>query len=283
MRSKIIGLLLLPVLLGLSSKASAQTFSYPIPADGKSYTLTFNPGTSSAAILQVYYEVRGNQTQVHGAGFRSALGTRGRMALVVMKSREKAAAAAARISQGIVQEFYLADGKTAKEVKVAAENFEVGAGGALLVRKDTCGWKSNAKQLMVLELRFDQVDAATLAAGFQMEVGTQVGTYRGSRIASIKPVSDGKYAPRPLLLIHTISGGSDLVTLSSWARSKLRSSRPLKVEDLVYWRGFVLNRIVAANILRGGKATVDVFNGAAAYSACITLRRTRQRVNGYPG
>lgn len=107
---------------------------------------------------------------------------------------------------------------------------------------------------------------------------------QGGREASIKPVSDGKYAPRPLLLMRSLGACGQSLRLVEWGPSrpvKLTSMRPY---DMLPYHGMVLNRTpLGPSELRGGSGTFELSTSYESYGVCMSLVAQRQRVNGYPG
>lgn len=156
----------------------------------------------------------------------------------------------------------------------------------LLVRKDTCNAKSNSVYLVRLDISLSGVSAQDFANGFQIQVSSNVINYAGRRAASIKPNSDGKFAPRPLYLMATTGGfgGNERINVVKFSKNKPGSPKKVRVEDYVYYRGYTLARAVADSTLRmGGKANVELQSDNAVYSVCFRMSKSRQKVNGYPG
>ncbi len=105
----------------------------------------------------------------------------------------------------------------------------------------------------------------------------------GGKEATIKPISDGKFAPQPLLLMNYLGFCGQSIKITKWSGGKPVSSTDAKVFDLIHYRDLILTRTPIGNYLVGGEATVQLFDQNSGYGACFTLERKRQRVNGYPG
>jgi hypothetical protein len=135
-----------------------------------------------------------------------------------------------------------------------------------------------------MKVDLSRVNPSTLGSGVTLKATFRERRYTGSRAASIKPVSDGMFAPSPLLMMSSLYS-REAITQSRWSRAgKLQRKTPVRIENYVYYRGLSLTRSVVTNLLRqGGKATFDLSNGERAYSVCFKMQRIRQRVNGYPG
>jgi hypothetical protein len=158
-----------------------------------------------------------------------------------------------------------------------------GNSASIMIRKDTCGAKSSANYFVRVDLNLAGVDPQIRANGFEIQAAVLAQGYKGSRAASLKPESDGKFAPRPLLLLSTTGGylgGNESAAVVRWSRGKVKSVQHLRVEDYVGWQGKVLARIVAPP-LNGGKAVVELSSKSAMYSVCFQMVRKRQRYNGY--
>jgi hypothetical protein len=153
-----------------------------------------------------------------------------------------------------------------------------------VVQKDACS-KINS-YVVRIRVSLAKVDPAVLAAGFKVAARIQESEYPGGKIASLKPVSDGRFAPRPLLLMQSL-GGSQWVNLVSWKNGKPRILKKVAASSYpAYWRGYVLSRIVADTLLSGGrgeKANFELTNGSSIYNVCGKRARVRWRANGYPG
>ena len=159
------------------------------------------------------------------------------------------------------------------------DNASLDLGGVF--RKDACNSRVS-KYLIKVTMDFSGVDAARFPQGITVRFRGLENIYKGNRAASIKPVSDGKFAPAPLLLTNSISY-DDTINVMKWTKGKPKKVADVDVEDKVYYRGFVLSRSVASSVLNGGYASVDTVSDYQSYGACLNMVRSRQRVNGYPG
>lgn len=157
--------------------------------------------------------------------------------------------------------------------------------GTAMLMKDACAPKINS-YLVRFIVDLSAVDPASYATGFTVTGGIALG--KGTKAAlSIKPVSDGKFAPRPLLLVESMgygyyNGGGEKLEIVKWKGAKPAKAQTAKINDYVYYRGYRLARVVA-NFLTGGSATAQISNGSQVGSACVQLVKKRQRINGYPG
>lgn len=159
------------------------------------------------------------------------------------------------------------------------DNASLDLGGVF--RKDSCNSRVS-KYIVKVTLDFSGVDITKFPQGITVRFHGLENVYKGKRAASVKPVSDGRFAPAPLLLMTSVSYDED-VEIMKWTKGKPKQVATVDIEDRVYYRGFVLSRSVASSILSGGKASVDKVSDYQSYGACLSMTRTRQRVNGYPG
>ena len=152
------------------------------------------------------------------------------------------------------------------------------------LQKDNCSKTKN--YLVRIRVNISKVAPDILASGFQIAARIQEAQYKGGRAASLKPVSDGMYAPRPLLLMQSV-GGSQWINLVKWNKKKPKIIKKVSTSSsLVYYRGYVLTRTVADSLLAGGrgqKVNFEATNGNTIYNICGKQARVRWRVNGYPG
>ena len=150
-----------------------------------------------------------------------------------------------------------------------------------IVRKDTCGTTAKDSYLVLFDIDVSKISEKERQSGYTIEVSARRIVHAGSRASTLKPVSEGKFAPRALFLLSATGAyGQEQLNIVRWSRG-LPSVRRAKVEDYVYYRGLTLARSVAEPFLRGGKATVEIQSRAGLYSVCFSLTKSRQRVNGY--
>ena len=154
------------------------------------------------------------------------------------------------------------------------------------LQKDTCGTKPKSKYILAIRVDLTQIDPAFFQSGFQVNASLVVTPYRGDTASSIKPVSDGRFAPQPLLLMSSVGGlyyGGEWANVVKWnKKGGGKLIKKLPVEDYAYYKGMILTRILVGSVLTGGKATFELTNGYSVYSVCFKLVRSRQKVGGYP-
>ena len=142
--------------------------------------------------------------------------------------------------------------------------------------RNACGGK-NDKQVLKVTVSFKQRRTAPTT----IRLSALELTYQGDMAATIKPVSEGKFAPQPLLLMSYLSTCGQEAFLSKFTNNTERNRTPIKVRDLIPYNGRVLNRSPIGALLRGGKGTFTLTNGDYAYGVCFNLVAKRQKVNGY--
>ncbi len=154
-----------------------------------------------------------------------------------------------------------------------------------LLRKNACAGARRSRYLVRMKVDLSAVDPASVQGGIQVRGAFRERNYTGSKAASIKPRSDGMFAPAPLLLMSSVYsyGSGERIVFSRWKNNKPKRAIPVRIENYVYYRGLALTRSVATSFLNGkGKATFEITNGERAYSVCFDMRRARQSRNGYP-
>ena len=154
-----------------------------------------------------------------------------------------------------------------------------------ILSKDTCKSARSSKYLVSVNFDLTAVDPALYTNNIRLVVAIRARKFEGSKASTIKPVSEGQYAPRPLVMMSTVGGfyggSGEKILVKKWARNKVRSNKGLKVVKYVYYRGLMLSTALVQPVLTGGKGTFELTSGTNVYSVCFNLTRTRQRANGY--
>jgi hypothetical protein len=152
-----------------------------------------------------------------------------------------------------------------------------------MLRKNACAAPNKSRYLIRLAVNLTEIDPAALQAGTEIRVTFRERKYTGTKASTIKPVSEGRFAPHPLLLMSSVSAYRERVLVTRWKNDRPRPSVELPIEDYVYYRGLVLTRSVVSSLLNGnGKATFEIVGGDRGYGVCFQMRRARQSRNGYP-
>jgi hypothetical protein len=144
------------------------------------------------------------------------------------------------------------------------------------VSQDACAPKST-RYLIKFALSIPALDeSVTITARATSSI------FSGTKAASIKPISDGKYAPQPILLMSFLGNFcGQRVEISKWSGQKRLSKSATEPRDLIPYNGRVLTRTPIGSFLTGGRGTFELFNGRINYGVCFDLRKRRQKVNGY--
>lgn len=138
--------------------------------------------------------------------------------------------------------------------------------------------------LLRFVLDFSKVDwegvsgEATLSARFKFIL------HSGPEEASIKPESEGRYAPKPLILMRGLGGFcGHVIDVVRWGRKKPKKRTTLRPYSMLSWGGMTLAVAVADKVVPGaGKATFELYDERESYGVCFSLARKRQKANGYP-
>lgn len=149
-----------------------------------------------------------------------------------------------------------------------------------LVQKNSCAPANKVRHVVALTLSFKKVDGSKLSPEHKVRVAAKPRKFKGSKASTIKPISEGMWAPEPLVMMSTTGGGSETINVYKWTR-KPKQIAKLPVTRYVYYRGLTLANGRVKSVLTGGKGVFELTNGFDTYSVCFMLKRVRQRVNGY--
>jgi hypothetical protein len=151
-----------------------------------------------------------------------------------------------------------------------------------LLQKDACRDKGVRYQLLV-SVALPADGSASL--GGEVQIVAREVKYERSKASTIKPESEGRFAPQPLLLMSTTGSFSgESIALVRWKKNQPKISSTIEVADYVGYRGLSLTRSPIGQYLdNSGTATFELIGANGAYGVCFNLTRTRQRVFGYPG
>lgn len=160
------------------------------------------------------------------------------------------------------------------------------AEGAGIIQKNTCSKKYS--YFAKIEADLSKVPESAFDEGIAVGISLTFKNFDGTQAATMKPASDGKWAPRPILLISQINHGfPEQVRLVYWKGAKIRNQKTLTVGEPKFissmGRYYYMHLRVMSGFLSGGQAPIEVVapSGALAYSHCFTLRATRQNRGGY--
>lgn len=146
-----------------------------------------------------------------------------------------------------------------------------------ILRKDACDPSGNKLRYKVrVTIRFRR-DTTTGTA----RVTLSEQTYSGYRGTSLKPESEGRFAPQPILLMSSLTSCFQELSFVSWKQGR-PTVKKLQLEDTITYRGASYDRVPIGNLLKGGRGVFDIENGQSSYGVCLALSATRQVVNGYP-
>jgi hypothetical protein len=149
-----------------------------------------------------------------------------------------------------------------------------------VVHKDAC-LSSRTNYLVQVHVGLTRVDSSLFPQGFPLTVKINEFPYDGSKASTIKPESDGMFAPEPLVLMTYLGFCGQKLSVAKWSHGKKVSLSSIRIEDLITHRGNLYTRSVIGSALTGGQATFELISGLRAYGVCFNLERRRQRVEGY--
>jgi len=149
--------------------------------------------------------------------------------------------------------------------------------------KDSCDARAK-RYLVKMTIDLSAVDHTQYQNDIEIRIRAAAKGYSGKKAATIKPVSDGMFAPHPLLLMSSVGGwgGKEKINLTRWSKGKPGKLTSIEIKDHVSYHSLYLTRSVIGAQLRGGRGVFTISNGSEAYSVCFSLVRSRQRINGYP-
>lgn len=154
-----------------------------------------------------------------------------------------------------------------------------------VLSRNTCKKGKKAKHVIKIELSFKDVPEEVKAEGATLRVSLGTNHHGEGQESSIKPESEGRYAPRPIILMNYLDSvcGHRIDTVKWKKKNKVQWRKDLEVYSLLAYQDMVLSLALVDSVLPdSGKATFELYNGTSAYSVCFELKQKRQTANGYP-
>lgn len=143
------------------------------------------------------------------------------------------------------------------------------------VFKNACEKQSKRPYLVRLRIQLKKRSATSIA------IGIEESKFDGKKGATIKPVSEGRFAPNPLLLMEMTRQCGVKVTETVWRNGKPKFTS-LKPEDLIRFHERVFVRVNMGGRMQGGKASYDLTDADTGYGVCFNRQAVRQYANDYP-
>ncbi len=152
-----------------------------------------------------------------------------------------------------------------------------------VLSKDTCQDAKKSAYLVAVEFDISAINASAYDKGVTLAMNVKSLPYKGEDSASIKPRSEGMYAPDPLLLMATTGGCgyNEKMRLVRWKNGKISSTKDIKIVKCVLHFENLYTTGLIKGLLNGGKGVFELSSEEQTYSVCFNLKRVRQRVNGY--
>jgi hypothetical protein len=142
--------------------------------------------------------------------------------------------------------------------------------------KDACANAEKKRPYIVrFEIRLKKQVSSPIAINLNEEV------YTGSQAASIKPLSEGRFAPNPLLLMEMVRACGQKVHEAAWRRERPVVSE-LKAEDLITFHKRSFVRVNMGGRMSGGEASYILSTTDTAYGVCFQKNAVRQYAGDYP-
>ena len=141
------------------------------------------------------------------------------------------------------------------------------------------------KHGVLVKIDLTNIEPAQLQGGV-IKVSTSIRDFEGDKRATIKPKSDGRWSPQPLLLAGPTGGyffnkTVNAIHMVNWKNKRKAKSRQLKVVAFLYYGTGPLLEVAMGSLLSGGKGTFEVVSGSEGYSFCAKFTKQRQYFNGY--
>ena len=151
-----------------------------------------------------------------------------------------------------------------------------------LFRKDSCNKKAS-KYLVLITLNFSDVEFDGTSTDFDINVRINEFKRRKGKESALKPKSEGRYSPRPIMMMNWLGGTcGNKIDIVKWRKLKPKKVTSLNVYSLLAYKDMVLNLALVDSALSRGKGTAELYNGRDSYGVCFKLVRKRQNKNGYP-
>jgi len=142
-----------------------------------------------------------------------------------------------------------------------------------ILHRDACGSPSDEYRLII-----------AVEAQSAPRVSLRGKEWEGPKQSTIKPTSEGRFAPSPLILMNWLkSGCGQVISAVKWEGGAPVHIEQLQVEDFIPYRDMRLARAPISHLLSGGRGTFELIAPLrGGYGACFDFVRTRQVRNGYP-
>lgn len=152
-----------------------------------------------------------------------------------------------------------------------------------LFRKDSCTPAKRSKYILMYTVDLSSVNWAEYPGGLSLRVSLREKKLARGRESALKPESEGRYAPRPIIMMNWLSETcGNKITITKWSRNKPQSITPLQIYGLLSYKNLVINLALVDGALSGGKGTAELFTRTKAYGVCFDLVRRRQNKNDWP-
>lgn len=271
-----------------SANVKAQQ-AYEIIADGSEYSLTVGAEIVSQPVLSLFFISEGRETTAVSVSVEGPAGLRGAVDGVKLERGDRPG----------VEMFQDSDRRDPyviweKPGGPRFTGFLIDTRGAAdtvsflyHLHKDACARDISSRYVSRLALDFGGVNQERLIQGLTIRFAIREYRHQGSKVATIKPASHGRFFGEPILLMATLRYGGETVRIIQRRSKGVGFHREIPVVKYVSYRGHMLSLarlrgILSGGNLRGGKATFELSSGSAVYGVCFDLIRRRQVANGYP-
>ncbi len=151
-----------------------------------------------------------------------------------------------------------------------------------VLHKNNCLDKSDSKYLVKFEV---SIPRKVLKSQKNIDVIFSVtgSEYGGVKSSSIKPISEGRHAPNPLIMMNWLGNNcGNEIKVTTWNKTRILKVSEVPVYSHLYYGNLVLALGEISKVLIGGEGTFEIYNGVHSYGVCFQLERKRQKAFGYP-
>jgi hypothetical protein len=285
MRTRKILYVLLALLASIPMAHAQELAPYEVVPDGREYGIRMGTNERSLKAISVYFVSTGNvsnKVEVAVQGPASIVGT-ARAGFLGGQGAAQALSISTAVQSVLVRSYEKKKGMSSFS-PVSYGYSDAYANVSFHIQKDACA-PATSKYVAQVKLDLSGIDPALYDQGFTISIAVKESPFKGKKVASIKPSSDGKYYGEPILLMETVGWGGEYVNKVTWKGGRIVATKRLPIVKYVSYRGYGLSLARIKGILNGGKHTFELSSSGSdeVYGVCLKAVRARQRINGYPG
>ena len=271
--------------LSLVPRAEAQELApYEIVPGGRQYEIQMGPSERGLKSLSVYFVSTGNVSNNITVDIMGPKGIVGTARGGFIGGDDAANALASSIAVNALSVRAYPDKKEAPSFTTLTYGSDLREGYASAnfhLQKDACGPKTS-RYVAQVKLDLTGIAPELYDQVFSIVLSVRENPFKGDKVASVKPSSDGKYRGEPILLMQTVGYGGEYINKVTWKSGRIVAQKRIPIVKYVGYMGYGLSLARIKTLIGGGKHTYELSNGSDIYGVCLKATRTRQRINGYP-